>query len=141
MTHTYPQTVLVFTLIWFIFVLFKPRSAVTLIGGLLAVGSYTLACLALGKITLAALGLTLDETLTKLNALKQAIAFSVNAAAAVLFFFSGQVVGPAGLVMAVCSLTGGWLGGRLAGRVKPASLRWIIVTIGVTVAIIYFVRG
>ncbi len=95
----------------------------------------------LGVITLAALGLTLDESLTKLNALKQAIAFSVNAAAAVLFIFSGQVVWPAVLVMAVCSLTGGWLGGRLAGRVKPASLRWIIVSIGVIVAAIYFVRG
>jgi len=30
--------------------------------------------------------------------------------------------------MAVCALIGGWMGGKLAARVKPASLRWIVVT-------------
>ncbi len=46
----------------------------------------------LSVIVLAALGLTMDESLTKLNALKQAVAFSVNVAAAVFFVFSGKVV-------------------------------------------------
>jgi uncharacterized protein len=32
------------------------------------------------------------------------------------------------------------LGGRLAGRVKPSMLRWIVVSIGVIVGIIYLVR-
>ncbi len=31
--------------------------------------------------------------------------------------------------------------GPLAGRVKPATLRWIVVVIGVVVSVIYFVRG
>ena len=43
----------------------------------------------------AVLGLTLEDNLTRLNALKQAIAFSTNIAAAVVFVFSGQVVWPA----------------------------------------------
>jgi hypothetical protein len=38
-------------------------------------------------------------------------------------------------------LLGGTLGGRLAGRVMPSMLRWIVVSIGVIVSIIYFVRG
>jgi len=36
------------------------------------------------------LGLVLDDTLTRLNGLKQAIAFSVNVAAAIFFLFSGR---------------------------------------------------
>ena len=95
----------------------------------------------LSVIVLAALGLTFEDTLTRLNALKQLIGFSVNVAAAIFFVFSGQVVWAAALVMAVGALIGGTLGGRLAGRVKPATLRWMVVSIGIIVSIIYFVRG
>ncbi len=94
----------------------------------------------LSVIVLAVLGITLEDTLTRLNALKQAVAFSTNIAAAVFFLFSGKVVWPAALVMAVGALIGGALGGRLAGRVKPSTLRWIVVTIGVTVSIVYLLR-
>ena len=95
----------------------------------------------LSVIVLSALGLTLEDTMTRLNALKQAVAFSVNIAAAIFFLFSGKVVWSAALVMAVGALIGGTLGGRLAGRIKPSTLRWTVVTIGVTISIIYFVRG
>jgi uncharacterized membrane protein YfcA len=95
----------------------------------------------LSVIVLSALGLTLEDSLTRLNALKQAVAFSVNVAAAIFFLFSGQVLWSAALVMAVGALLGGVLGGRLAGRIKPATLRWTVVTIGLIIAIIYFVRG
>lgn len=94
----------------------------------------------LSVIVLAALGLTMDESLTKLNALKQGVAFSVNVAAAVFFVFSGLVVWEVVLVMAVCALLGGWLGGKLAGSVKPATLRWLVVSIGVVVAV-FIARG
>lgn len=95
----------------------------------------------LSVIVLSALGLTLDDTLTRLNALKQAVAFSVNVAAAIFFLFSGQVIWGVALVMAVGALIGGTLGGRLAGRIKPSTLRWTVVTIGVLISILYFVRG
>jgi uncharacterized protein len=94
----------------------------------------------LSVIILAVLGLTLDDNLTRLNALKQALAFSTNIAAAIFFVFSGQVVWSVAAVMAVGALLGGSLGGRLAGRIKPASLRLIVVTIGVIVSVIYLVR-
>jgi hypothetical protein len=95
----------------------------------------------LSVIVLSVLGLTMDDTLTRLNALKQAVSFSVNFAAAIFFLFSGKVIWPVALVMAVGALIGGNLGGRLAGRVRPGTLRWMVVTIGVVVAIIYFLRG
>ncbi|HJS17898.1 MAG TPA: sulfite exporter TauE/SafE family protein [Anaerolineales bacterium] len=95
----------------------------------------------LSVIVLSALGLTMDDSLTRLNALKQTVAFSVNVAAAIFFIFSGEVLWSAALVMAVGALVGGTLGGRLAGRIKASTLRWMVVSIGVIISIIYFVRG
>jgi len=94
----------------------------------------------LSVIVLAVLGLVLDDSMTRLNALKQVIAFSTNIAAALFFLFSGQVVWSAALVMAVGALMGGALGGRLAGRVHPGVLRWIVVSASVVIATIYFIR-
>jgi hypothetical protein len=91
-------------------------------------------------IILAVLGLAVDDSLTHLNALKQVIALSTNLAAAIFFIFSGNVLWPAAIVMAVGALIGGALGGKLAGRIKPSTLRWVVVTIGVIVSIIYFVK-
>jgi len=91
-------------------------------------------------IILAVLGLVMDDTLKRLNALKQAIALSMNIAAALFLVFSGQVVWPAVLVMAVGAVAGGVIGGRLAKRVPAVMLRRIIVTIGVIVAFIYLVK-
>ncbi|RPI84091.1 MAG: sulfite exporter TauE/SafE family protein [Chloroflexi bacterium] len=94
----------------------------------------------LSVIVLATLGLVLDDNLTRLNALKQFIAFTTNMAAALLFVFSGQVFWLVAAVMAVGAIFGGVLGGRLASRVKPSVLRRIVVVVGVIVSIIYFIR-
>jgi uncharacterized membrane protein YfcA len=95
----------------------------------------------LSVIVLAALGLLIDDSLTRLNATKQAIGFAANGAAAVLFLFSGQVHWVAALVMAIAAVAGGAAGGRLAGRVRPATLRLVVVTVGVVVGVVYLVRG
>jgi len=58
------------------------------------------------------LGLVLEDTLTRLNALKQILSFCVNAAAAVFSLFSGMIVWSAGLLMVVGALVGGpWAAG------------------------------
>lgn len=95
----------------------------------------------LSVIYLAVLGIMLSDSLIKLNALKQTLSFVTNTAAAVFFLFSGQVVWPVALVMAVSSLVGGVLGGKLAGRVKPSTLRWLVVGIGFTIGLIYLFRS
>ncbi len=94
----------------------------------------------LSVIVLAILGLVVNDTLTRLNAVKQVIAFSANVSAALLFVFSGRVEWLVVLVMAVGALLGGSLGGRIAGRVKPETLRWLVVVIGLIVGMIYLVR-
>ncbi len=94
----------------------------------------------LSVIVLAVLGLVLNDSLTELNALKQAIAFSVNSAAAIFFVFSGNINWGAAVVMAVFAIIGGTLGGKFAGKISPITLRWTVVVIGLVVSIIYFLR-
>ena len=94
----------------------------------------------LSVIMLAVLGLLLEDSLTRLNALKSALGLTINVAAAVFFVVSGAVVWPAAFVMAVGALIGGVIGGKVAARIAPATLRWTVVSIGVVVSVIYFVR-
>jgi uncharacterized protein len=82
----------------------------------------------------------LRNSLAEMNVLKQLIAFSTNFTAALLFVFSGKVVWSIAIVMMAGALLGGAMGGRVATKVKPAVLRWIVVTIGFVVGIVYFIR-
>ncbi|HVM70900.1 MAG TPA: sulfite exporter TauE/SafE family protein [Anaerolineales bacterium] len=94
----------------------------------------------LSIIMLAVLGLILNDNLTRLNAVKQVIGFGANIAAALLFVFSGKINWAVGVVMMAGALLGGSFGGRLASRVKPNVLRWIVVTIGFVVGTIYLIK-
>jgi uncharacterized membrane protein YfcA len=91
-------------------------------------------------IILAVLGLFLDDTLSRLNALKQCISLSVNVAAAVFFLFSGLIIWPLALVMATGALAGGVVGGRIAGRINPVRLRWTVVAISCVIGIVLLLR-
>ena len=94
----------------------------------------------LGVILLAVLGLLIDDSLIKLNALKQTISLSVNVSAAIYFSFSDQVNWPVVAVMIFGSLAGGSIGGRTATFIRPGILRWAVVGIGFAVAAIYFIK-
>ncbi len=95
----------------------------------------------LSVIVLAVLALIIEDSLTRLNALKQIVGFSVNFAAAIYFVFSGQVVWAIAGLMAVGALIGGGLGGKLAGQIKPSILRWAVVSMSLVVSIVYFAKG
>jgi len=86
---------------------------------------------------LATLGLTLDDSLNRLNAVKQALSFVINIAAALFFLGSDQVLWPVVGVMAVAALAGGSLGGRLASVIPAARLRLLVIAIGVGVGLFY----
>ena len=94
----------------------------------------------LSVIVLALLALLFEDNLTHLNALKQSIAFAANTSAAIVFLFSGQIRWGVVGVMAVSALLGGSAGGKLAGRINPVTLRWIVVTIGLIVSLVFFVQ-
>lgn len=95
----------------------------------------------LGVILMAVLGFVTDENMTRLNFLKQALGFVINLAAAIYFAFSGKVDWWIAFIMIFGSLTGGWIGGKLAGRIKPEILRWIVVSAGLVAAIVYFLKN
>ncbi len=94
----------------------------------------------LSVLTLAILGLFIEDDLRRLNALKQGISFAANIAAAVLFLFSGMIIWPAAIVMAVGAFAGGAVGGRVAGRIDAGILKWTVVVIGLIIGIIFLVR-
>jgi uncharacterized membrane protein YfcA len=94
----------------------------------------------LGVILMATLGLVIDESMTRLNFLKQALGFAINLAAAIYFAFSGKVDWMIALVMIFGSLLGGLIGGKMAAKMKPEILRWIVVTAGLIASIIFFLK-
>jgi uncharacterized membrane protein YfcA len=95
----------------------------------------------LGVIVLAVLGLVLHDSLTRLNAIKQAIGFAANLAGALLFAAFGPVHWPAAAVMAVGAIAGGVVGGRFASRIRASTLRTFVVATGTIVGLIYLMRG
>jgi uncharacterized membrane protein YfcA len=109
-----------------------PVFVVSMYGGYFGAG--------LGIMLLAVMGVVLHDSLPRLNALKQVLAFAINGTAALFFLTSGKVYWVVALVMAVASLAGGNVGGRLAGAVQPAKLRLVVVTIGLAVAIGYAIK-
>lgn len=95
----------------------------------------------LGVMILASLGVTLADTLPRLNAIKHPISLGVNLAALAVFTISAPVAWSFVAVMAVAALLGGALGGIVSLKVPVKLLRGIIVVLGLTIAAIYFIRG
>ena len=69
-----------------------------------------------GVMLVAALGLVLDETLARINALKNAVSAVVGLATVVAFAVFGPVNWAAVAVLAPATVVGGYLGARLARR-------------------------
>lgn len=84
-----------------------------------------------GILLLAILGLSVDDELQRINALKVVLAGLVNLVAGVVFVIFAHVAWlPAGLI-AVGSTIGGILGARLGRRLPEPVLRAVIVAVGV----------
>ncbi|MCZ8121538.1 permease [Microcystis aeruginosa KW] len=111
---------------------FLPIALASIYGGYFGAG--------LGVIKLAILGLFLKDNLTRLNALKQLLSLVVNVAASWFFLFSNQVYWSAAIVVAIGSLIGGLLGGKLARIISPSYLRWTVVILSIITATVYFLR-
>jgi len=91
-------------------------------------------------VILAALGLMYNDSLAGLNALKQLMSLCINLSAAIYFLFSGQVNWPVALTMAAGAILGGYLGGTMAGRIKPQVMRWTVVIIGIAAGVYYLLK-
>ena len=84
-----------------------------------------------GILLLALLGLSIDDDLQRINALKVVLAGLANLVAGVIFVFAAHVAwGAAGLI-AAGSIVGGLLGARWGRLLPPAGLRLIIFGVGI----------
>ncbi|MEY2474341.1 MAG: uncharacterized protein QOK28_3670 [Actinomycetota bacterium] len=88
-----------------------------------------------GIILLASLGVLLPDDLARTNALKNVLALTVNAVAAVIFLFSGHVKWIVVLLIAIGSVIGARLGALVGKRVPVPLLRGFIVVLGLTVGV------
>ena len=88
-----------------------------------------------GIIYLSLMGMLLDDSLQRLNAVKNVLAAVVNSIAALFFLFVADFEWTAVVLLAVGSALGGQLGARIGRRLPPTALRVLIVVVG-TVAIV-----
>jgi uncharacterized membrane protein YfcA len=96
---------------------------------------------ALGVMLVACLGLVLDERLNRINARKNLISAVVGLVTVAVFAVIGTVDWVAVAVLAPATLTGGYLGARLARRLPAPVLRALIVGFGLVVGIYLLVRA
>lgn len=91
-----------------------------------------------GVLYLSLMGLLLDETLQRVNGLKNVLAAVVNGVAALFFVFVAPMDWAAVALIAVGATIGGLIGARVGRRLPPAALRALIVVVGV-VAIVQLI--
>lgn len=87
---------------------------------------------------LAALAASGVTDLHTANGFKNVLAGVANFAAAIVFIIGGQVLWSAAAVLAVSSLLGGWIGGRITRRMPASALRALIIVVGVVAAMSAF---
>ncbi|WP_330232584.1 sulfite exporter TauE/SafE family protein [Nocardia sp. NBC_00508] len=89
----------------------------------------------LGIVILATLGMFLDDTTQRLNALKGALSLVIGMVVTVTFGLLTPVAwGPAAL-LALTGLAGGRLGVQLARRISAPVLRWTVAAWGAAIAV------
>ncbi|MEW2490068.1 sulfite exporter TauE/SafE family protein [Streptomyces sp. NPDC048411] len=91
-----------------------------------------------GIIYLSLMGMLLDDTMQRLNAVKNVLAAVVNSVAALFFLFVADFDWTAVALIAVGSALGGQIGAKAGRRLSPTVLRGLIVAVG-TVAIVQLV--
>jgi len=91
-----------------------------------------------GIMVLAILGLSLDEDLQRINAVKVVLVGLVNLVSGVIFAFAAHVAWVPALLIAGGSVLGGLLGAKVGRRLPASALRLVIVAVGI-VAIVRLV--
>lgn len=96
---------------------------------------------ALGVVLVAVLALVLDETLQRVNALKNVLSATVGVVTVVVYAFFGPVSWLGVAVTAPATVAGGYLGAKLARRLSARALRWTIVVFGTAIGLVLLYRA
>ena len=88
-----------------------------------------------GILLIGILGIAIDDSLQRINGLKNVLAGLVNFTAGLIFVFAAEIDWAVAGLIAAGSVIGGVLGARHGRRLSPTALRVLIVIVG-TVAIV-----
>ena len=106
--------------------------AVAIYGGYFGAG--------IGILMLSSLALMGVGDMHRMNALKTVLAGCINGVSVLVFVSDGKVNWQFAVPMAVAAIVGGYLGARMALRVRPRAVRWVVIVIGFGLAAYYFLR-
>ena len=95
---------------------------------------------AMGIIMLAYLSLLGGMEIHQMNAIKNLLAALMNGVASIYFVACGMVDPRGALLMTAGAVAGGFVGARIARRVKPRVVRWTVIVIGLSLSAIFAVR-
>jgi uncharacterized membrane protein YfcA len=84
-----------------------------------------------GVLLMGVLGLTVDDTMQRLNGLKNTLTLSASLVAAIIYIASGHIDWIAALLVAAGSIVGGQLGAYYGRKLSPQAMRAIIVVVGI----------
>jgi uncharacterized membrane protein YfcA len=94
----------------------------------------------IGILMLAALALMGLDDINRMNAVKVLMAAAINGVAVAVFAASGSVNWPFAVAMAVAAAAGGFCGAHYGRRIPREIVRWIVIAIGFTLAVHYFLQ-
>ena len=94
----------------------------------------------IGIMMLAGLGLAGFVAIHRMIALRNYYAILINGIAAAYFIFSGAVRWPDATVLTLGQIVGSLVGARIARNLSPSTVRWVVVAIGVAMALTLFRR-
>jgi uncharacterized membrane protein YfcA len=93
-----------------------------------------------GVLLLAFMGITMDESLQRINAVKNVLAALVNLTSGIVFVFVAHVAWLVVLLLAVGSVAGGMLGAKVGRRLPTVVLRGVIVVVGIAAIVQLILR-
>jgi len=91
-----------------------------------------------GVLLLAILGIGVDDTLQRHNAVKNILSAVINGTAALIFIAVADVDWTIALLIGTGAIVGGQLGAKVGRRLPPAVLRGVIVVVGVIALASFF---
>lgn len=94
----------------------------------------------IGILMLAAFSLAGQTDIHVMNARKSWLGALMNGMAVVTFALAGAVRWPQGLLMTVGAIAGGYGGARLARKVDPRAVRWLVIASGTALTAWFFWR-
>jgi uncharacterized protein len=94
----------------------------------------------IGILILVVLSLLGMDDLHQANGFKNMLTVAVKGVAVIIFIVQGEVIWGAAIVLLAGSMVGGWCAGHLIQKVEPATLRWMVVAMGVIMGTVMVTR-